>query len=152
MYRSLVFSSVLFLMCLVFSGCGGNKLTPVTGTVTLDGKPVAKATVNFSPEAGGEGGAIGETDETGKYTLRFLKGGVSGAVPGKYIVTISKMETVDSGKTEPDMYDPTKKMPVMIAKNALPEKYNLFDKPVLTATIVAGKNPPVDFQLDSKEK
>ena len=57
-----------------------------------------------------------------------------------------------SGKTEPDMYDPTKKMPVMIAKNALPEKYNLFDKPVLNATIVAGKNPPVDFQLDSKSK
>ncbi|MDD3588021.1 MAG: hypothetical protein PHQ75_12640 [Thermoguttaceae bacterium] len=146
------FLIVVFAFCFVVSliGCQKNKLAPVTGTVSLDGKPVENAKVYLTPVGGGDGAATGEADAAGHFTLRLLKGGETGAIPGEYIVTVKKIISVDTGKTQPDLYDPSKRMPLLDSKNEIPEKYNSIEKPLLKATIVAGKNPPIDLQLKSK--
>jgi hypothetical protein len=73
-----------------FVGCGGGvQQTPVTGTVTLNGKEVADAVVTFVPDAGGTI-AVGSTDSSGKYQLGTTDG--PGAIPGAYSVKIKSRE------------------------------------------------------------
>lgn len=75
-------------------GCKGSEYretAPVSGTVTLNGTPLAGATVVFQPtaESGDPGPAsFGETDSDGNFTLQ-LNGGKEGAVVGKHRVFIS---------------------------------------------------------------
>ena len=63
------------------AGCGTTvpnqpKLVPVSGAVTLNGKPLAGATVEFVPTGSTHGtGAYGCTDKTGKYELSTTRGG-----------------------------------------------------------------------------
>ena len=45
------------------------KVAPVSGTVTLDGKPLERASVLFLPEKGRP--SFGVTDELGKYSLNY---------------------------------------------------------------------------------
>ena len=77
---------------LVCVGCGekpASGTVPVTGLVMLDDKPVAGATVSFSPDAKGGRAAVGTTDASGRYTLTTKKPG-DGAMPGAYTVMITK--------------------------------------------------------------
>lgn len=60
-------TSLLLISCLAFTGCSGNQFGGVSGTVTLDGKPLAGATVEFSPAGGSP--AYGVTDDEGRYKL-----------------------------------------------------------------------------------
>jgi uncharacterized protein (TIGR03067 family) len=76
-------------------------LVPVEGRVTLDGKPLANATVVFVPVDKGGQRATGTTDQDGKYKLTTL-GKKAGVRPGRYKVVISKKE---GGKVVvPDKY------------------------------------------------
>ena len=82
-------------------GCGSEedriKLVPVSGTITLNGKPLADAQVNFVP-ADGSGPNTPGVDSTGpqgNYKLMFK--GRSGVAPGKYKVMITPAE--DAGGT-----------------------------------------------------
>jgi len=65
--------------------------TPVTGTVTLDGEPVEGASVAFAPQSAGGRAAAGLTDASGHFSLTTVQSG-DGAMPGTYLVTISKTE------------------------------------------------------------
>jgi len=69
-------------------GCGtkGPTPVPVSGTVTLDGQPMAKAAVMFVPQSSGLP-AHGLTDEEGRFAIGTLKKG-DGALEGKYQVTV----------------------------------------------------------------
>jgi hypothetical protein len=76
-------------------GCGkdpGAVLFPTTGTVTLDGQPVVGATVEFIPQGNSENGplrgAIGATDEEGKYLMVYRQS--RGCEAGDYTVSIKK--------------------------------------------------------------
>lgn len=73
----------------LLSGCGGGGIAPipVEGTVTLDGKPLANASVVFLSKQGGRP-AIGKTDASGHFQLKTVKAN-DGAVPGENVVTIS---------------------------------------------------------------
>ncbi len=52
------------------AGCsGGPKLAEVTGTVKLNGKPLANVMVEFNPDSATGVRATGTTDENGRYTL-----------------------------------------------------------------------------------
>ena len=88
------------------SGCGdgGLKTYPVSGTVTYQGKPLAGATVGFSPKVPGEGdGGFARTDEKGFYQLQTTQGRVNaGTTPGEYYVTITKVDMVGTGTFETD--------------------------------------------------
>ena len=99
-FRSLgLFLSVLMLV--TFVGCQQKQSgIPVTGTVTLDGSHVGGATVTFTP-VGGEGGvAVGMTDGSGRFNLS--SGAGSGALPGSYAVTVTKLATPSDASSGPD--------------------------------------------------
>lgn len=73
-------------------GCGSkNDLVPVSGLVTVDGKPVEAAQVLYvSPN---HRPAMGETDEQGRYTLSTFETG-DGASIGTYSVTVTTRPTI----------------------------------------------------------
>jgi hypothetical protein len=86
-------------------GCGesGPKVVSVTGTVTLNGKPLEGASVSFFPELStNKEGRAGEdiTGPSGNY--KAMTRGRSGLVPGKYHVVVTK-SLVDPAKT-PDAF------------------------------------------------
>jgi hypothetical protein len=73
------------------SGCGP-RLSPVSGVVKLDGKPVSGATVTFVSDDG-KHTATAETDESGNFTLTHTNG--PGTFPGNYKVTVTKYPKVE---------------------------------------------------------
>jgi hypothetical protein len=83
------------------SGCGGTKLTPVSGRVTVDGKALTTGTVRFIPDKakgntfGGE--PIGEINAQGEYTLQTR--GKPGAPLGSYKVAVSANESIGTDNT-----------------------------------------------------
>lgn len=89
-------------------GCGSDedriKLVPVTGTVTLNGKPLADAMVNFVPaEASGPSTpGVDSTGPMGNYKLMFK--GRSGVAPGKYKVTITPADETASAANVPEAF------------------------------------------------
>jgi hypothetical protein len=79
----------------IAAGCEKSPYVPVSGRVTMDGKPLAKVQVQFQPSGGtlkkpavGRG-SIATTDEDGKFNLR-VDPKQSGAVAGPHRVAISK--------------------------------------------------------------
>jgi len=134
-------------------GCGrrGPKLGNVTGRVTLDGQPVAKAIVTFAPLESGVASS-GITNEDGTYTLTCPLG--RGAVVGKHRVYVrtqapgaaSAAQTVD--EDDPlyghEMYA-SLRAPVFV--DPIPARYN--DKSELVREVKAGKNV-IDLELTSK--
>ncbi len=87
-----LFSVAMVLGSLVCLGCGSGSpnLGEVTGTVTLDEKPLANVLVTFTPEGGGRA-STGTTDEAGKYTLGF--GAEPGALIGTHKVSVMSLGT-----------------------------------------------------------
>jgi hypothetical protein len=126
--------SSLVTVGIVLTGCSNSSRPPtypVTGTVTLQGKPVAGAVVTFVP-TGTEGAAASAiTDSEGKYALTTWEAG-DGARPGEYGVKVSKQElaAVDPAKMvqnlsieeEQKIYVESKK-PAPPAKRLIPSKF-----------------------------
>ena len=88
---------------LLVSGCGpsGPKLGSVTGTVTLDGKPVQGALVTFISKAENGSSSFGKTDAKGKYQLEFSTerfGAILGAHDVEIVTKrVDKSEEPDTG-------------------------------------------------------
>jgi hypothetical protein len=84
-------------LLLLLAGCGGPyKAAPVSGRVTVNGKPLANAAVLFQPVATAGNnepgpGSAGTTDADGRYTLSLVGKGSKGAVVGKHKVQITMM-------------------------------------------------------------
>jgi hypothetical protein len=78
----------LLLLGLLFGGCrkSGPELAPVSGRVTLAGKPLEKADVVFQPDSG-KPPASGRTDAEGRYELAYKRGVMGGPV-GQNLVQI----------------------------------------------------------------
>jgi hypothetical protein len=73
--------SVLATLLIACAGCGPGEQTTVSGTVTLNGQPLAKGIISFSGESSGAGTGGGSI-VNGKYTVKDLP-------PGKYHVHIA---------------------------------------------------------------
>lgn len=119
----------------LLAGCGGPEhpdVADVSGTVTLDGKPLAQASIMFQPTAAGRP-SLGTTDENGNYTLLYLDG-VEGAMLGSHKVVIRTEQPGEDGQPP-------------LVKEKLPPKYH--NRSELTAEVVAGGNT-IDFPLTSK--
>jgi hypothetical protein len=134
------------LLALVFllSGCGGaHKPVPVSGKVTLDGKPLADATLMFVPVTGALGGSdpppssVGTTGDDGNYSLVLnTNAKKKGAVPGKHRVIITlgaKPSTTETKRT---------------FHRQLPSEYNRNTK--LECTVPEGGFASADFSLKSR--
>ena len=131
------------------AGCGGGGNTlPVSGVVTLDGEPLAGASVTFYPESEVEGvvGGVAETGSDGKFVVTGAKG-ESGLAPGKYKVTVSKgvlktpggEESVGAVIEEIDL------------KDEFPPIYSSPNKTILSYS-VTGDGKPIEIKLESKKK
>jgi hypothetical protein len=124
---------------LICAGCGkaqGPEMAAVTGTITLDGRPLPDVNIQFVPEASGGSPSFGGTNADGEYRLMFSQNR-SGAMLGKHRVEIAAREQrLDEGG------NPIGPEPVKV-----PAKYL---KPgALTATVEPGSNT-IDFPLDSQ--
>jgi hypothetical protein len=140
--------SLLLLLPLSLIGCDRGppmpKQYPVTGAVTLDGKPLDSAGIMFLPRGETRGtGALGMTDAEGKYTLKTDYGG-PGAPEGEYAVTISRVANRDGTP-----YVPKPDVAEAGERETLPGHYSDSMKTVLTATVPAGGGT-INFQLKSK--
>ncbi len=130
--------------------CGGKKIKTegVTCTVTLDGKPLANATVSFTPADGSGNDASGITDASGVCKMQTLLGAAdAGTTPGKYLVTITCFEEIDTGKTYTN--DAGNEVPVTEDKSVIPQKYASTKTSGLEAEVQKGANS-FEFNLESK--
>jgi len=117
------------LAMLLVAGCGGGtrpELGTVRGTVTLDQRPLPEAIVVFTPDGGGRQ-SMGVTDESGRYTLRYIRN-VPGAKVGTHQVAITMAEGARY-------------------TGAIPKRYNAETK--LVARVNPGENTH-DFGLTSQ--
>jgi len=88
------------------AGCSATDRPPlgtVSGTVTLDGSPLAAALVIFTPEGPGRT-SLGTTDADGRYALTYLRD-IAGANLGRHRVRITTATEDDGGRERlPDRY------------------------------------------------
>lgn len=141
------------LFCvLLLAGCGTARdpnlpdLVPVTGTITIDGKPATNTTIALIPSGSTIGtGSGGATDAQGKFTVRTAHDGI-GAPVGEYTVVISKLKRKDGSDFPLD--SPEGPMDAG-ADESLPPKYSNPEKTELTATVPAGGGT-LDFALKTK--
>ena len=146
MYRIALASIALVCLVMVI-GCSGGPAVdpnrpatvPAGGTVTYNGQPLEGATVAFLPKTPTDPGASGRTDASGKFSLTAFAPG-DGAVPGSYLVTISKVE----GSTA--VQEDSEAAPV-IPKSLIPEKYNNPQGSALTAEVAEGSENQFTFEL-----
>jgi hypothetical protein len=117
---------------------------PVTGVVTLDGKPLVGAEVTFTC-ANPPGIFSGATDENGKYQL-WSNYGASSKLEGHCTVKISKMELPPGVQPPPpDVHV----APMMLgAKESLPPRYSDGIKTKLSADVPA-EGGTFNFELTS---
>jgi hypothetical protein len=124
-HRSGLLSVSAALLALT-TGCGGPgvKLGQVYGTVTMDGKPVPRAQLTFTPDGPGRG-ATGLANEKGEYVMEYTPD-AAGALVGPVTVQI-RTKTIDT----PEM---------------IPPKYN--EKTELKREVKSGSNE-INFELQS---
>jgi hypothetical protein len=142
-------------MLLLFAGCSRKKNVPetvtVTGTVLLNGNTVEGAEVSFQPKSTGPDShpARGTTDASGKFTLKTYIGpgtDVDGAIPGDYLVSVTKVES--NSMTSQDMAKMTTSgKKIVPPKNLLPARYANPQKSKLTATVSADGSNDFKFEL-----
>lgn len=142
---------------------GANRIDvyPVIGRVTMNGNPVANATVTFSPQAD-QPVAMGRTDASGNYSLTTYEAD-DGAAPGDYKVMVTKSAggSKAGGAPSHDPNDPQASSADPQAMHAaartssgenlssslLPQKYASKADTDLTASVTDGDSNKIDFDL-----
>jgi hypothetical protein len=125
------------------AGCSSSyPLAPVSGVVTLDGKPLAEARVAFQPrspagQANAGPGSYAKTDDAGRYRLKTITG-VDGAVVAVHDVSISTFQ----GKA-----DPGSDGLEVVRPELVPARYAL--RGALTFTVEAKGSDTADFHLST---
>jgi hypothetical protein len=136
---------VLAILCAV--GCSGSNkksMTAVTGKVTMGGKPLSGALVQFIPMSKeGEPGS-GRTDDSGVYTVTSSRGG-DGLRSGKYKVVISRQVGKD-GKPLPADVSPYSGG----GKESLPVWFSSPEDTRLTADVPETGPAKQDFPLSDR--
>jgi hypothetical protein len=139
--------ALVLIVGLLGPGCGeeGDELPRETvwGTVNLDGKPLEKGTIQFTPAPQGSQGAAvqgGGMIESGKYSIPRDRG----LVPGEYQVAIfsGRGGRPPVGKNGPVTGGPAP------TKETIPAKYNAQSQ--LKAEIKKGGLNDISFDLTSQ--
>ena len=138
--------ALLLLLMGSLSGCwrdSGPPIVPVSGTVTLDGKPLGGVTVNFWSGQDAFGGYAGQD---GRYQLR------PGATPGSHKVTIAP----DLGEPDPlaremaRQHSGAKPDAPRRPPPAIPARYSHPQQTVLTFVVEYPGTDQADFKLTTK--
>jgi len=141
----------VFVFLAVVAGCATPwpedypaRFEPVTGTITLDGKPLEHVQVTFVPMREGGVLATGETDATGNYRLSYYK--TTGTPAGEYRAILS-YRTDPNGVPITKAMNSSLLMPLEVSQaiERLPLKYCTGDSQ-LKAIVGAGGNE-IDFAL-----
>jgi len=144
-----MFRACCLILALILAGCGGTQTSPVEGIVTLDGKPLVGASVQFVPQGKGRD-ATGETDKNGEFAMSTFKPR-DGALPGNYKVVISPptgaADTAQYATAEEAMAAAKSQTKKESTASRFPQKYARPDQTPLTQEVpVQGK---VRFELKS---
>lgn len=118
------------IVVLLILGCSHSTRPPlgrVSGTVSLDGQPLANATLRFTPTGPGRTSEA-TTDADGRYELRYLRD-IPGANVDRHTVRITTASETNGGR------------------ELLPPRYH--SRSQLEARVVAGTNT-LDFDLRSQ--
>jgi hypothetical protein len=125
---------------LLITGCSKTEnmptLVPVSGNVTLDGRPVTAGQVTFFPEFNTKAGmCTGTINTEGAYEIKTSSDNQtkSGAPPGKYKVTVTpsmvaEMKTTKGGKLKTDFnprYTDMKNTPLRVEVDDSGKTYDL---------------------------
>lgn len=152
----LVVCSVVALGLVVSAGCGKPKVDvpktyPVSIKIAHRGKPVEGASVTLVPQAQSGRGASGVTDAGGVAKMG-LPGLAEGAAPGKYRVTVSKVEGAqgNAATTAEEFYKQQESNPAAAPsspKQVLPAKYLSAESGALECTVTEQPNQVYEFNL-----
>ena len=142
------FTFALFLAASsLMAGCSGSRdelpREPVSGTVMMDGQPLAEGAIQFTPAAGSSGPAISYTApiENGQFSIPRA----DGLVPGSYKVSISAVPVKRDTRIEATIGKKKKATPF---KELIPAKYN--SKTTLTEEIKRGGASGLKYEIQSK--
>jgi hypothetical protein len=130
-------------------GCGGGaRFAPVSGVVTLDGKPYGKAAISFQPIGTSDNpypgrGSSAYTDENGKFVL--ISDDNNGAVVGKHLVRITTRAAELKG--EPGVGSPDG-APVNRPREPIPAEWNYESEK--TFEVPPGGTDKANFDIVSK--
>jgi len=144
MLRAALFIAVLTATAAACAGCNRSARLPVSGTVTVDGQPLASGEIAFAPAAPGQGNTAGAAIERGKYSISAEQG----LLPGDYKVSIHAFRGTGKknwdGMGEPTAPESQKKY-VEQLEQYIPPRYN--DATELTASLRSGKSNNLNFEL-----
>jgi hypothetical protein len=138
MLRAIV---ALGVVCLL-GGCGGSGRVPVTGKLTVAGKPLSGAGITLVPLEPKGPGATGATDENGNFTLMDPHSGGRGAVPGEYKVIVTRWvqkngAPLPTGAKQVEYPDAHESMPAKLTSGA--------ETPVRTTIPASGGSITIDL-------
>jgi len=121
----------ILLACLAATGCGDwwLRITQVSGTIRVDGKPTRGIQVVFQPVDASRPRALARTDKDGVFHLgRQGPGNRQGAASGKYKVLLLIDTDGEGGAVIPPEYN----VKSTLEFDVIPGKANVFDVDVKT--------------------
>lgn len=157
----------LAAVSLVAAGCGKTSsvtTVPISGAVTLDGKPLAEALVTLNPNNPDGKAASGRTDTAGQFQVStFLTPAETqqGALPGDYAVTITK-PPVGAMQAPADPSNMSKEQMMQMSGRAtagaaptkpaveIPPRYADPTQSGLAVTVASGGNQPLQLPLTTQ--
>lgn len=123
-------------------GCGSGEVS-FTGSVKLDGSPIADAFVSLTPAEGGRP-VSATTDAAGVF--RFGEGASPALPAGEYNVTVTKVEAPQGGEVDGDGIIPVNVDPRALTERWLtPPRYAKASTSGLSTTVERGMN---EIELD----
>ena len=151
MTRLLASALAMALASLALAGCSGPKIVPVSGVVTLDGKPYSNAVVSLQPIGSKENpnpgrGSVGVTDERGHYTLTY-DGTMPGALVGMHRVRIFTKFGVKPAVDDKSESDPNEKLTE--GQEPIPHEWNELSKKEYA--VPAGGTDTANFDIVRKK-
>jgi hypothetical protein len=137
MWRPGIIAACGFVLVSI-AGCGGPKLVPVEGTITLDGRPLAGATIGLELVGGAKDFRLfhGETDANGRFAIKPFERSSTGAPPGEYYVMITSV------KAPPGANEMT-----VLPKEPVPQEYQNGSK---TLTVPDDGTTAADFAIKTR--
>jgi hypothetical protein len=150
--RNRAFAALAGVFAVSLVGCGSGPYVPVSGVVTVNGKPYRNAYLQFQPMASAENpnpgrGSVGHTDENGHFTLK-TDDGHEGAAVGKHRVRITTKYSKSFKGYE--VWDPVQNKTVRSAADPIPPHWNYNSKQEFE--VPAGGTDKANFEIVTRKQ